>query len=210
MNNVIVTGARGALGSATCDYLESRHWNVIRIDSATVDLTNHALVLDFVRNLDHVPQALVHTVGGIRAGSGIEETSIEDFEWNLTINLSTTFNIINAVMPLFIKAGQGSIVTIGARDVLHPQANRSAYAAAKAAVVALTRTVAEEGLPNGVRANVIVPSILRTPANLEWADKHESQKWLTPTDVAHTIFHLIQPECGINGSVIPMYGKVAF
>lgn len=210
MNSVIVTGAGGALGTATSVFLESQSWNVIRIDSTTVDLTNHALVLDFVSKLDVVPQALVHTVGGIRAGTRIEDTAVDDFEWNLTINVSTTFNIINALMPLFIKARCGSIVTIGARDVLHPQANRSAYAAAKAAVVALTRTVAEEGLPYGVRANVIVPSILRTPANLEWADEQESQNWLTPTDLAQTIFHLIQPECGINGSVIPMYGKVAF
>lgn len=210
MNTVIVTGAAGALGSATSSYLEEQQWNVIRMDRATVDLTNVEQTAAYFRGLPHTPVALVHTVGGIIAGKPIQETDANDLHQNLAMNLLTTVSVVKAVMPLFINNGTGSIVTIGAQDVLHPKANRSLYAASKGAVVAFTRSIAEEGKPHGIRANVIVPSILRTASNMEWASEQEAENWLTPSEIAPTIGYLIQPNCHVNGAVLPVYGKVAF
>jgi NAD(P)-dependent dehydrogenase (short-subunit alcohol dehydrogenase family) len=175
-----------------------------------VDLLDPVATQTFVDAIDAPLLALVHLVGGIRAGAAIQDASIEDLMNNLNTNVVTAFNIIHSVIPHLVAAGGGSIVTIGARDVLHPTPNRSAYNAAKSAVVGLTRTIAEEGRSNGIRANVLLPSILRTQANLAWGTPEEIDTWVLPEDVAATITHLIDPGCAISGATIPIFGGIPF
>lgn len=210
MRTVLVTGAHGALGRVVCSSLVQAQWIVLEADMHNVDLLDPAATQTFVNAIESPLHALVHLVGGIRAGAAIQEASLEDLMFNLNTNVVTAFNIIHIVMPRLIAAGGGSIVTIGARDVLHPAPNRSAYNAAKSAVVGLTRTIAEEGRSNGIRANVLLPSILRTQANLAWGTPEEVDTWVHPQDVAATINHLIDPSCAISGALIPIYGGIPF
>jgi NAD(P)-dependent dehydrogenase (short-subunit alcohol dehydrogenase family) len=200
----------GALGTVTQTVLEERGWSVVGADKHNVDLTNLADTQRFVDAIQGQLNAVVHLVGGIVAGKPIHEATRDDLHLMLTLNVVTAFNVLHATMPRLIAAGGGGIVSIGARDVLHPSANRAAYAAAKSAVVGLTRAIAEEGRPHHVRANVIVPSILRTAANLEWGSEEEAKTWVDPRDVAATIAYLIDPTTQISGAVIPMYGGIAY
>ncbi len=153
-------------------------------------------------------QAVVHLVGGIRAGTAIEETEPEDLEQMLRVNVWTTFLVLRAALPVLRQTG-GALVTVAAKAALHPEGGKAAYAAAKAAVIALTQVAAEEGRPYGVRANVLVPSILRTPANLAWAREGEERAWVPVEDFAAAIYTLCS-EAGraISGAVIPLYGGI--
>ena len=147
---------------------------------------------------------MVHLVGGIRAGEPIASTSPDDVDAMMQLNFTTTFNVLRAAMPVLIANGGGSIITIGAKAVLHPTARRAAYAAAKAAVVSLTLSAAEEGRVHGVRANCIVPDIIRTSANLTWGAPDEIATWVSPEEIASVMVDLLQPDCAITGTVIPM------
>ena len=83
--------------------------------------------------------------------------------------------------------------------------SKGAYAAAKAAVIALCATFAEEERTQGIRAHTVVPGILKTPSNVEWAKNGEERSWIEPKDVAQCMYSLCTEEfSGVSGLVVPM------
>lgn len=201
---VLLTGAGGQLGRVVSSFLTERGAVVIAADRDRVDLSDSDDTQRFVAESAPLLHGVVHLVGGIRAGAPIEATSPDDVESMMQLNLVTTFNVMRATIPLLSKSGGGSIVTIGAKAVLQPEANRAAYAAAKAAVVSLTLTAAEEGRASGVRANCIVPDVIKTAANLEWGSPDQASTWVEPDEIASVIYSLLEPTCAVTGTVIPM------
>lgn len=153
-----------------------------------------------------VPDAVVHLVGGIQAGKPLAETTDAMFDTMITLNTRSTFVVLRQAMNVLAASG-GAIITVAAKAAVHPEPNKSAYAAAKAAVIALTLAAAEEGKTHNIRANCIIPGILRTPANLTWAENGEEDLWTPPEHVAQTIYALATTP-GINGAVLPLYGKL--
>jgi len=191
-------------------HLSQQGWSVVAPHREDGDLSQIQEVQSIVDGIGQPLTGIVHLVGGIIAGSSIEETLPHDLQDMLTLNVTTTFNVLHAGIPRLKAAGGGSIVTIGAQSVLHPVANRAAYTAAKSAVVGLTKSVAEEGRDHGIRANCIIPSIIDTPANREWGSPEEIALWVTPEEIAHTIADLLAPTNGVSGAVIPMYGRLPY
>lgn len=230
MPTVVITGASGNTGRGVTLYFLERGWSVQahcrdeagvtllrqhvpvglqqRLSISVGDLVQPGIVEQCLAVAPAPVQAVVHLVGGIRAGRAIEETDPEDLELMLRVNVWTTFQVMRAALPVLRQTG-GVLVTVAAKAALHPERGKAVYAAAKAAVIALTQAAAEEGRPYGVRANVLVPSILRTPANLTWAREGEEQAWVAVEDFAAAIFALCS-EAGraINGAVIPLYGGI--
>ncbi|MDZ4746084.1 MAG: SDR family NAD(P)-dependent oxidoreductase [bacterium] len=224
MSTVVVTGASGALGNVVVTHLLSTGWSVIATilptedgkgleaqgaEVRTVDLTDAEGTKATMHDLPPDTTGLVHLAGGIVAGKPTQETSATEVENMFMINTFTFFNIVRAVLPALQSSG-GSVVSIGTQSVLHPVSNRSAYVSSKAAVASLTLSIAEEGRSTGVRANCILPSIILTQANLEWAEGDEADNWVRPEEIASTIAHLLDPACNVSGALIPIYGKVPF
>ena len=208
MATILVTGATGGLGRAVIELATRRGWNVLAPSRAECDTASDASVRTYfeehARSTDI--SAIVHLVGGIVAGRSVEETTDADVEHMLSLNLVSAFNMVRHGMPILKARGGGAFVAIAAQAVLHPVGGRSAYAAAKAGVLSLMNSVAEEGRPWKVRANTIVPSIVRTEANLAWADEDTAEGWVRPEQIADTILHLCSPTCAVSGASIPMYG----
>ncbi|HZV59474.1 MAG TPA: SDR family oxidoreductase [Candidatus Eremiobacteraceae bacterium] len=102
---------------------------------------------------------VVNNVGDFRWGT-LAESSVEDWERVFTSNLMTVFYICRVALPQMRKSRWGRIVNLGAvgAERAFGQAKISAYAAAKAAVVALSRSLALEEAKNGVTVNVVNPS----------------------------------------------------
>lgn len=209
MSLILVTGSTGGLGAAVVVELQRRGWNVYGASRADGDLTVPEHAHELIHKVGKTLSGVVHLTGGIAAGKPLEEQDIDEIDLMYSLNVFTTVNILRAALPT-LKANSGSIVTIGAQAVLHPVPNRAAYASSKAAVVALTQAIAEEGRPHGVRANVILPSIIRTEANLSWASPGEASGWPTPAAIATTIGDLLEPTCAISGAVIPMFGTIPY
>lgn len=202
--NILLTGARGELGRVVHDYLCERGVQVVAADRDSVDLADPDDCRRFVlAHAGHV-NGVVHLVGGIKAGEPIATTSDADVQMMMQLNYFTTFNVLRSCLPVLSANGGGSIVTIGARAVLHPTGHRAAYAASKAAVVSLTLSAAEEGRVHGVRANCIVPDVIRTAANLAWGSPDEIATWVQPDELAAAIHELLLPSSAITGTVIPM------
>ncbi|KXK35299.1 MAG: 3-ketoacyl-(acyl-carrier-protein) reductase [Chlorobi bacterium OLB6] len=145
MKSVIVTGATGGLGTIVTQHLRTIGWNVITVNGRTTDLTRMDAVERFVASVAEPVTGLVHLVGGILPAAPVHTTTIDDFNWYVAVNLTTTYTIVRAMMPRLIQSGSGSIVTIGAYDALHQTAHRSLYAATKSAVLPLRRQLPKKG-----------------------------------------------------------------
>ncbi len=152
---------------------------------------------------------LIHLLGGIRSFIKVSETSTGDWDYLLSLNLRSFFLFAKEAMKRFERAGEGRIVSIGAMAALKPSAKQTAYAVSKSGVIALTKILADEGREIGVTANCIVPSVIVTPANLEWGSEEDMKKWVTPDDIARMILYLCSDDArSTNGSVIQMFGKM--
>src|SRR5207237_1620889 len=106
------------------------------------------------------------------------------------------------------KSGDGRLIAIGSRAAVDPGPGVGAYSASKAAMVSLIRTVALENKDAGLRANVILPGTMDTPANRKDMPNADFSKWVRPASVASLITWLAG-DAGkdINGAVIPVYGS---
>lgn len=221
---VLITGAAGGLGIHVTRYFHEQGWNVLatvynedeelrlaEFPQCTIircDVTDADSVAKLVEQLPSNLGAVVHLVGGIAGVADIEQTDPDDFALLWQLNAVSTYLLLRATLPT-LKQTAGAFIAIGARTVLHSEPQKALYAATKAAVVHLVLTAAEEGRPYGMRANVIMPSIIRTPANLAWAQDGQERDWVEPADIARCIHALCSDAGrGVTGCVVPMYGKI--
>ena len=151
---------------------------------------------------------LAHTVGGFAGGQSIADTDDATFQRMLDLNLNSLFHVLRAAIPVLRRTGDGRIIAIGSRAALEPGAGVGAYSASKAAMVSLIRTVALENKDAGLRANVILPGTMDTPANRESTPNADFSKWVKPGAVASLITWLASGAGkDVNGAVIPVYGS---
>ena len=107
-----------------------------------------------------------------------------------------------------MEGREGRIVNVAARPALVPTAEMTAYAASKAAVAALTLSLAEELAPSGIWVNAVVPSIIDTAANRAAMPDANHASWPTPEEIAETIAFLASPQNeATRGALVPVYGR---
>lgn len=154
---------------------------------AGMDLTDAAAVdrlfADVQSSDGRGPDVLLNLAGGFAMGS-VEETGPETWQRMIGINATTAFLCSRAAFPHMKRAGWGRIVNVAALPAEGGQPGLSAYAAAKAAVLNLTRTLSREGVAHGITANAVLPSIIDTPANREAMPGADTSAWLPPGEVA--------------------------
>jgi NAD(P)-dependent dehydrogenase (short-subunit alcohol dehydrogenase family) len=106
-------------------------------------------------------EILVNNAGAIVVGS-VEETSDEDWNRVLGINMTGTFLLSRAAIPALRQSGGGSIINIGSYLGIAGRRQRAAYCAAKAGVAGLTRAMALDHAPDKIRVNCICPAMIET------------------------------------------------
>jgi len=118
--------------------------------------------------------------------------------------------LIRAILPRMRDQGGGRIIAIGSKAAVKPAPMAGAYAASKAALVSLIRTVARENSDRRITANVVLPGTMNTPANRTADPKADFSKWVHPCQVARLLAHLMSDEASqVNGAVIPVDGSEA-
>jgi NAD(P)-dependent dehydrogenase (short-subunit alcohol dehydrogenase family) len=235
--SIVVTGAAGALGSEVARHLvKGARYKLALVDvpqsearlkaiaSELGDANACAIAGDITdaktwdaalprieRDLGAPPSGAVLIAGGWQGGTPLHAEK-DDSVWRamLTQNLETAHASMRALLPGMVARGQGSVVVIGSRAAVRPwtSANASAYAASKAAVVALAQSVAEEVLTSGVRVNAVLPSTLDTPANRRAMPKADPAAWVSTASAAAVIAFLLSEDArDISGAAIPLYGR---
>jgi NAD(P)-dependent dehydrogenase (short-subunit alcohol dehydrogenase family) len=222
--SAIVTGGTGGLGSAVVARLLADGWRVVvpwvaeseldrvedhkRLELIQADLFNADAVREVVAAAQSPLRGVVNLVGGFAMGKRVHETDIDEFERQFQLNLRPTYLVTQAAVPRLLEAGGGSIVCVGTRAALQPFKGAAGYIASKAAVVAFAQAVAVEYKDDGVRCNVILPSVIDTPGNRKSMPKADHEKWVKPAAIAGVIAHLLSDDSApVSGAAVPVYGR---
>jgi glucose 1-dehydrogenase len=166
---VVVTGAAGGIGSATCELLANYGWDVIPMDRRPIDHPRalHVDIADaeaVTAALSPLPRvdALVNNAA-VQLYKSLLDTTVEEWDAVAAVNIRGAFVCLKAVHRQ-LAAARGSVVNVGSVHSSATSHSIAAYAATKGGLTAFTRAAAIEMAPLGVRVNVVLPGAVDTPA----------------------------------------------
>lgn len=197
----LVIGGTGGIGKATCLQLAKDGFDVIihynknkslaeeiksEVEKAgqkaivvKADILNEADIKDMiskgVRAFEKI-DVLANCAATVIPNIKFNDLVWSDFLQQIELNIKSTFTIIKEIMPLMIANGYGKIINIGSLSAEKPNAEWSHYITAKSALIGLTKSLAFELGPKGIRVNMVTPSLVSTELT---ADIPEKIKLLT-------------------------------
>ncbi len=212
---VVVTDSHERRTRETAEDLSARFPG--RIDGFALDVSNPESVervVEAVMSVRGKVDILVNNAG-INVLGGVDKVSMEDWSRVLDVNLTGAFQMIRAVLPAMRKQHSGSIINVSSIAAWSTLGGSDApYASAKAGLLALTRAVASEGGPDGIRCNAVAPGIVLTkwveknmPGVQKQAEHTPLRRLGKPEDIAATIAFLASEEASyITGEAITVSG----
>lgn len=235
----LITGAARGIGKAIALKFAQEGANIAFTDLA-IDDTAHQTendiaalgvkargyasnAADFAQTAETVKQinADFGTIDVLVNNAGITKDGLmlrmSEAQWDavIAVNLKSAFNFIHACLPLMMRRRQGSIINMASVVGVHGNAGQCNYAASKAGLIALAKSVAQEMGSKGIRANAIAPGFIETamtaalPENVrtEWCKKIPLRRGGTPDDVANVALFLASDlSAYVSGQVIQIDG----
>lgn len=187
----VVTGAGSGIGRATAARLSGAGATVVGLDvstdprdgRSTFDASVRAgeLIVGDVSNQDAVERAVEVAEGdgsidvavncaGVGSGGGLESVEADDLGRSYDVHVRGTFNVCRRVLPGMAERGRGAVVNTSSIAAALGWRGTADYAPAKGAIESLTRALAAEYSPDGVRVNAVSPGFVKTGMNRDiWA-----------------------------------------
>jgi NAD(P)-dependent dehydrogenase (short-subunit alcohol dehydrogenase family) len=235
---VVITGAAGGIGAPLVERFLSNGDTVIATDTsedALKHLTSEAecpselltlaadvsseddtqTVAEFASEHAGTVEVLINCAGFFPI-LPFEEISVTDWQRVIDVNLTGSFLMARALLPLMKERGWGRIVNFGSASVFDGTRNQTHYVAAKAGIIGFTRSLAREVGGYGITVNVITPGLTLTqtvrdhfpPALLAAQRAARSlQRDETPEDLVGPVFFLASPDSGfVTGQTLNVDG----
>jgi NAD(P)-dependent dehydrogenase (short-subunit alcohol dehydrogenase family) len=223
--SVLVTGGASGIGLAIAEAVLAEGWRAIIADRderglagarerlgnpaeahfEILDVTDEAAVVAFIARCE----AELGGVSGLVNSAGIGrdvpalETSAELFRKILDVNLIGSFVVAREAAKAMRGRGAGSIVNIASVSGISGNVGRTAYGASKGGVIVMTKVMAVELAPLGIRVNAIAPGPIDTPlvqemhtsaARTAWTNAVPQRRYGTPAEIACAAMFLLDPE----------------
>ena len=226
---VLVTGASRGIGAAIAERFAAAGDTVVALSRSgeapagvaralAVDVADSAAVTEAVKSAiaDFGPVAVAIANAGITRDGLALRMSDEQWRDVLSVNLDGAFYTARAVLASMVRARGGSIVFIGSISPFYGVPGQANYAAAKAGLVGLARSLAREVASRGVTVNVVAPGFVDTDMTTDLAGKDEmlalvpAQRIGVPADIAGVVEFLASADARyITGAVLPVDGGLA-
>ncbi|MCZ7664968.1 MAG: SDR family oxidoreductase [Thermoleophilia bacterium] len=226
---VLVAGATGGVGSVASPLLREAGANLVLVARAhdrledlaasmgipdsqcllhAADLRDpeqaRSLVIRTIECFGRI-DVLLNLVGSWAPG---KVTSTTDERWldQLETNLFAPFYVIREAVPHMPDGGV--IINAGNAEPVEGKGGQLAYAVAKGGVHTLTRSLALDLKPRGIRVNAIMPRNIDTPRNRALQPNADPTAWPKPEEVAQVLLFLASPAAAVvSGALIPVYGR---
>jgi len=228
LKSVVITGGSRGIGAAAVELFAARgdrvtflyekeHEAAAAVAAATgaraicCDVSDGEAVKAAFRSVGDV-DILICNAGVCHTGL-MSMLSEADWDRLFAVNVKGVYNCVNAAMPAFLRNHSGSIVTVSSMWGQVGASCEAAYSATKGAVIALTKALAKELGPSGIRVNCVAPGVILTdmcagidPEILEeMAEEAPVGRNGTPMDVAKAMEYLANAEF-VTGQVLPVNG----
>jgi NAD(P)-dependent dehydrogenase (short-subunit alcohol dehydrogenase family) len=229
---VLIAGGTGGLGQAvslaflqegakvTVTYRNQEEFTALKsaagasaasLTGHDVDATDEAAARQLVGNAlaaNGRLDAMVNTVGAYAGGLKLWEMDTKVFDRMLALNLRSGYALSRAAIPAMLQQGRGAIVNVAAKAAFDHAAGAAAYAASKAAALAMMDSLAADLKGTGIRVNSVLPSIMDTEANRKAMPGADFAKWPKTEDVARVILFLCSDDARVvHGAAVPVYGE---
>jgi NAD(P)-dependent dehydrogenase (short-subunit alcohol dehydrogenase family) len=225
---IVVTGGTGGLGLGVCRVLVEGGRRLVvtwvvegererahealgpAADLRHVDVTDPDAVGALAAELDagEGAWALVHLVGGYHGDDFVATLDLDAWDRQLELNVRSAVVTMRAFLPGMVRRGGGRVVAVSSRAALRPFAGASAYAASKAALIALVAAASEEVKDSGVTVNCVLPSVIDTPMNRAAMGEADHSRWVKPEEIGHVVRFLASQEASaVTGAALPVYGR---
>src|SRR5215469_3625287 len=217
----LIAGGTGGLGRAVSlafldegtdvhvTYRQEKEFSALKKDSGShtarltgeqVDVTDEPAVrrlIDGIVTKRSRLDILVNSIGAYAGGTKLWETEPKVFDAMLALNLRSGYILSRAVVPVMLRQKSGAIVNIASKSAMDHAAGAAAYAASKAAALAMIDSLGEDLRGSGVRVNSVLPSIIDTAANRAAMPDADFAKWPKPEDIARVVLFLCSDEAKV-------------
>lgn len=206
----LITGAGSGIGEAVAGRLHARGDELVLLarsperaeelaarwpGSSTIvaDLADpETIASDWPSSLEPL-DSVIHSAGVVRIGA-VEELSVADWQWQLTVNVVAAAEVTRLALP-DLRAAQGTVVCVNSGSGFRANPGWSAYAASKFALRAFADALREEERETGVRVTGIHPGRVATPMQEDLHEQegreYDASEWIQPGTVADAILHVL-------------------
>ena len=228
MSTIVITGGSRGIGAAAVKLFAEKGHRVFFLyekehdaAKAVAEATGATAICCDVADTAAVRTAFaaIPAIDALVCNAGICHyglmSMMDEAAWDriFAVNVKGIYNCVNAAMPHFLKKHAGSIVTVSSMWGQSGASCEAAYSATKGAVIALTKALAKELGPSGIRVNCVAPGVILTDmcANVdahilqEMADENPIGRNGTPEDVARAMEYLLEADF-VTGQVLSVNG----
>jgi len=183
---LLVTGGGGELARAVAERFRAAGWLVDAPGRPALDVADPAAAEAWLAG--HETPDLLLCAAGSTHDRLLARMGESDWDLTMADNLTGAARCARAALPGMARRGAGHVVFVSSWSAMHPPAGQAAYAAAKAGLLGLMRSLAKEAGPAGIRVNAVLPGFLETPMT-----RGLSQERVEAVRAAHVLGRFNEP-----------------